>query len=297
MKKAQTFGPTDLMMLGLVVVWGANYAVVKSALAQVSPQAFNAVRFTGAAVVTMFLTWVTERDLSVRRSDWGGLVLLGFLGTFLYQNLFIQGMARTTASNSSLLLATTPIFVALFGTLLGTEHLERRNWLGIIISFAGILLLIRGGSALSVGRETLAGDMLVLSGTVIWATYTIVAKGVMDRNSALKVTAWMMASMAPFLVLVALPDLRTQDWRAVSVQSWLGLAYSAVLAIGIGYAGWNTGVKRLGSARTSVYSYLTPLFAVLASWVLLGERMNALQALGAVGILMGIWLGRHSPGE
>ena len=115
MKKAQSFGPTDLMMLGLVVVWGANYALVKSALAQVSPRAFNALRFTGAAVVILFLTWVVERDLSVRRSDWGELLMLGFLGTFLYQNLFIQGMARTTASNSSLLLSTTPIFVALFG--------------------------------------------------------------------------------------------------------------------------------------------------------------------------------------
>lgn len=295
MKKARSFGLIDLMMLGLVVVWGANYAIVKSALAQLSPLAFNALRFTGAAVVILFLTWVVERDLSVRRSDWGGLLMLGFLGSFLYQNVFIQGMARTRASNSSLILSTTPIFVALIGTLLGTEHLERRNWLGIIISCAGILLLIGGGSALSVGRETLVGDVLVLAGTAIWATYTIVAKGVMDRNSVLKVTAWMMASMAPLLVLVALPDLRQQDWRAVSGQSWLGLAYSAVLAIGIGYAAWNTGVKRLGSARTSVYSYLTPLFAVLASWVLLGEHMNALQALGAGGILLGVWLGRYSP--
>jgi drug/metabolite transporter (DMT)-like permease len=294
--KQPSFGFVDLSLLGLVVVWGANFAVVKSALSEMTPLAFNALRFTGASVVTLGLTWAVRRDLHILRRDWGRLLVLGFFSNFVYQYLFINGIARTRASNSSLILATVPIFVALIGTILRSEKLHSRNWAGIVLSFVGIFLLVAGGGVgIAMGSQTLSGDVLVLCATALWAIHTTLSKGLMERNSVLKVTAWMMASNAPLMVLAAVPELRTQDWHAVSAQSWLGLLYSAVLAIGIGYVIWNTGVRRLGSARTAIYSYLTPLVSVIVSWILLGETMQPLQALGAVGILLGVALGRYRP--
>jgi drug/metabolite transporter (DMT)-like permease len=68
-----------------------------------------------------------------------------------------------------------------------------------------------------------------------------------------------------------------------------------VFAIGIAYVVWNTAVHRLGSARTSLYSYLTPLVAVIVAWIFLGESMQPQQSLGAVGILLGVALGRYQP--
>lgn len=298
MPKSRSATLVDAAMLGLVIVWGANFAVIKSALAEFSPLAFNALRFTLASAVLLSLTWYVERDLSLPRRDWKPLLLLSFLSNFIYQNVFILGIARTRASNSSLLLSTTPIFVALMGTLLGSERLHSRNWLGILTSFFGILLLIGGGTtSLSISGGTLVGDLLVLCGTVLWAHYTIAAKDLMARNSVLKVTAWFTVSTAPLLVLIGVPDLLAQDWQAVSAQSWLGLAYSGILAIGVGFVVWTAGVKRLGSARTSLYSNLPPLVAMVVSWLSLGERMNAVQMLGAVAILVGVVLGRYRASE
>jgi drug/metabolite transporter (DMT)-like permease len=290
----RAYGLVDLAMLGLVVVWGANFAVVKWALSEIAPFAYNALRFTGASVVTFALTWLVERDLSVQRKDWSRVVLLGLLSNFAYQVLFIQGIARTRASNSSLVLSATPIFVALITTALGSERLSFRNWVGISVSFVGIYVLITGGgSRIGIGRETLAGDLLVLAAAAVWALYTALAKGLVVRNSVLRVTAWMMMTGTPLLVLMALPEMLRQDWASVSIQSWLGLAYSALLAIGVGYVVWNTGVKRLGSARAALYNYLPPLVAIVVSWVLLGETMTPLQALGGAGILVGVALGRQ----
>jgi drug/metabolite transporter (DMT)-like permease len=296
MDKSHSFGSTDVALVALVTIWGANFAIVKSALSELTPLAFNALRFTGASMVTLILTWIIERDLAIARRDWGMLLVLGFLGDFLYQVLYIHGLARTRASNASLILSTVPIFVALIGTVTRSERIHRTNWIGIALSFVGIFVLLSAsGTGVAVGGQTLTGDLLVLCATVLWAIYTTFSKRLMQRNSALKTTAWLMASTTPLLVLIAIPDLLSQDWHAVSLQSWLGLVYSAALAIAIGYVIWNAGVQRIGSARTSLYSYLVPLVAVVVAWAFLGESMQPLQALGAAGILLGVGMGRYRP--
>jgi drug/metabolite transporter (DMT)-like permease len=294
----QRFGVADLMMLGLMLIWGANFSVVKYAVSELPPLAFNALRFGSASLLIMLLTWRVEKDLSVVRQDWPLVVMTAFFANSFYQIVFIQGIARTRASHSSLILATTPIWVALFGVLSHTEKLSRRNVLGILLAFAGLYLLIGGGgSGLSLGVQTLVGDALVFCATLIWASYTVILRRLTRRNAVLKVTAWMLVLGAIPLVLVGLPDLTAVDWDSVSSRAWLGLGYSAVLAIAVGYIIWNTSVKQLGSTRTAIYSYLQPLAGVGIAWATLGETMRPIQALGAVGILAGVALARQHAGE
>jgi drug/metabolite transporter (DMT)-like permease len=292
--KPHSFGFVDLALLALVIIWGTNFVAVKSALSEIAPQAFNALRFGGAAFLCVILAWIVEKDLYIPRQDWPMVLLLGLIATPVHQVSFIAGLARTSASNGSLILATAPIWVALIGTLTGSEKISRRNWIGVLLSFAGLFLLIGGsGSGLAMGSQTLSGDLLILAAAILWAIYTTLLKRLTQRNSALRVTAWVMLSSVPLLVTVALPDLRSQNWQAVSPQSWLGLLYSAALGIAIGYVIWNLGVQRLGSARTSVYQYMVPLVAAVGAWAFLGETMQPLQVLGAVGILLGVALSRY----
>lgn len=296
MNKSHSFGLIDVALLVMVVIWGVNFTVVKTALQEMTPMAFNALRFAGASVLTLLLAWLIERDLTIARRDWGWVLLLSFIGNFVYQVLFINGLARSRASNTSLILSTSPIFVALVSTLTKAEKLSGRNWAGILLSFLGIFLLITGANnGIAVDQGTLWGNTLVLCSTISWATYTVLLKRLVQRNSVIKATAWIMAATTPLLILVALSDFLTQDWRAISLGSWLGLFYSSVIAIGIGYVIWNTGVQRVGSVRTAVYSYFTPVISVIVAWVFLGESMQPLQALGALGILLGVWLGRSQP--
>jgi drug/metabolite transporter (DMT)-like permease len=296
MNKSPSSRMIDLMMLAVVLIWGANFAVVKAALSELPPMVFNALRFGLASIFTLLLVWIVERDLSIGRRDRRAALVLGFLGNFVYQVLYINGLAGTTAGNSSLILATTPIFVAIISSLSGIERLHARNWLGVVLSFAGILLLINGGgSRIALDRSTLAGNLLVLGSTITWALYTVLLRPVVGRNSALRATAWIMASSSPLLILAALPGLLAQDWRAVSLASWLGLLYSSALGISLAYVIWTTGVQRLGSTRTAIYSYMTPLVAVSVAWVTLGEKLRPLQMVGAAGILLGVALARQRP--
>ena len=287
------FGLVDLALLAVIVIWGANFSIIKITLEALSPAAFNAIRFSAATAIVLLVTKVTGGSLRVDRHDAGRLLILGLVGNTAYQLLFINGIARTTAGNSSLMLGGVPVYVSLIGAAMGLERLDRRGWLGCLMAFGGTVLIVVGsGQAVEVKGESLPGTLLVLGSAVTWATYTVLSRPLLRRHSPLKVTGLSMLTGTPVLLLATAPEWRVQDWAAVPWQGWLGLAYSTVLAIGLAYVVWNTSVKTVGSARTAIYCNLQPVIAMLIGWLWLGEGLGWMQIAGATVILGGVFLTR-----
>ena len=286
-------------MLGAVVIWGVNFTVVKLALREFNPLVFNALRFGLATVVMMGILWWRgpapgERSLALApRRDWLLIALLGVCGHTLYQVLFINGLARTTPANSSLLMATAPIWVAIIGLILGIERISRLMWAGILLSFSGLALLIFSGDAVSLGGTTLLGDLLLLGCAILWAVYTTASKPLLGRYSPLRLTAWSMLAGTIPLMLVSVPAMVQQDWKQLSLGTWGLLAFSAFFAVVIGYLIWYTSVQRVGNARTAVYSNLTPVAAIIFAWLTVGNTLTPRQLLGAAIVLAGLVVTRR----
>jgi len=275
----------------MVLIWGVNFTVIKRSLMEMAPLAFNSVRFVLASISLLLLLRLTERDWNVVVSgDWRRLAIVGLIGHTIYQLEFIGGLSLTQAGHSALMLGTTPIFVALLGALWGIERVRGKTWGGILLCFAGIVLVARNGSSLG---ASLLGDLLVLGATVCWAAYTILSKPLLSRYSPVKVTALTMTIGTVPLVVLSVPSLLQQNWTVVSAQGWLGLLFSFSLAIVAAYVIWYTSVQRVGGARTAVYSNLVPVVGVLTGWIVLGEAMEPLQLVGAAIILFGIILTRQ----
>lgn len=284
-------------MLGVVFIWGINFSAVKTSLHDFAPLAFNALRFGFATLIILGVLRLRGESLALARRDLLPVFLLGLSGHTLYQVLFINGIARTTAANSSLLMATSPIFVAIYGSLLRIERANRLVWVGILLSFLGVGLLVLGGDkGLSAAVATIVGDLLVLGAAMMWGAYTTFSKPLLARYSPLKLTALTMVAGTSVLVLVSAPALVHQNWSAISITAWGGLFYSTSMAVAVAYVVWYTSVQRVGSARTAIYSSLTPVVAVLVAWIALGDRMTPLQILGAVVVLAGILLTRRGRG-
>jgi drug/metabolite transporter (DMT)-like permease len=290
-----TFGLIDLMLLAMTLIWGINFSVVKAALAEMTPLSFNSLRFLLSSALTLLLLKLIEGDMGFVKGDWWRLLGLGLIGNTCYQLLFINGIDRTTAGNSALLLATTPIFVSLIGAAFGVERVGKLAWVGVFFSFSGIFVVIVGsGKELSLARETIKGDMLTLVGAVAWSLYTVLSKPMLSRYSALKLTALAMAAGTPFIVLFSIPQLLAQSWATVSWRGWLGLFFSGSMAIALAYIIWNSGVSKIGGARTAVYSNLSPVIAAIFAWLILGEAITAFMVVGAAMIFLGIYLTRKS---
>ncbi len=279
-------------MLLLVVIWGLNFSIIKTALPVMPPLVFNALRFVGATVILLALLRWMEGPWHVGRSEWPGLFALGFVGHTLYQIFFITGLARTTAGNSSLILAMVPLFVALLSAAFRIESVTSRTWVGIVVAFGGLFLLIRGRGELALSGHKLLGDFLTLLCSVCWASYTVFSRSFLGRFSPLRLTAVTMTLATPLMVVAALPQLARQPWAEVTWQAWTALGYSTILAIAVGYVIWYTSVAAVGGPRTAVYSNLIPVVALISSWVLLGESLGVTQAVGATIVLAGVSLAR-----
>jgi drug/metabolite transporter (DMT)-like permease len=144
---------------------------------------------------------------------------------------------------------------------------------------------------------TLVGDILTVLAVLCWAGYTVGLRKVPAGISPLRVTTVTTIAGTPGLVLVGLPGMVSLDWGAVNLEAWAGLAYAAVLSLVVAYLLWNRSVKAVGGTRTAIYMCVTPLFAVIGAWVLLGERPHLLQGVGAVLIVAGVLLTRVERSE
>lgn len=283
----------DLAIAVVVLIWGANFSVVKAALADFHPLAFNSLRFVLASVLLAIPLAARGPGVPFARRDWLPLLGLGVLGNTLYQVLFIYGIDWTLAGNASLMLSTVPAFAALLSVWMGHERVGAGAWAGILASFVGIALVVWGGArAVAFGASTVRGDLAMLGAAVGWSVYTVGSSPLVRRYGALRVTATTMWIGTVGLLLLSVPSLGAQDWGAVRPAAWVGLAYSGALAIALAYALWYFSVGRVGSSRTAIYSNAIPIVAIGVAWPALGEVPTLLQLAGAAAILGGITLAR-----
>ena len=287
------FGSTDLLLLLMTLIWGSNFTVIKYSLEDLLPLSFNALRFTLASAAMFILALAIRNRVELAPGDGRRLFLLGLLGNTCYQSMFIIGMALTRAGNAALILATTPLFTAVLGRIRKHEYFAKRGVVGLLLAFAGIVMIvISGRGEVSIG-ETLVGDSLLLGSTLCWSLYTVGSKQLVHKYGSMKATTIMMTSGTPFLLAVCAPSLMRQDWSRVRPLAWAGLAFSGLFAIALAYLIWSYGVRTIGSTRTAIYSNITPIVAMLVAWPALGESPSIGQVLGAVVIFGGVYLVQH----
>ena len=276
-------------LLFMVVIWAVNFSVAKVALQELSPLAFNALRFPLAAALLYTIMRSRGAIPLPTRAELPRVLALGLLGNLLYQMFFIFGLDRTRAGNASLLLATTPIITALLSAGLGHERVKPRVWAGVIATFGGILLVVLGGrGAAETGQSTLVGDLIMFGASIAWAFYTVGSRPLVDRYGALPITAWTLWIGAAGIVIAGLNATVHTAWSTVSPLTWAAVVYAGVLSIGVAYIIWYYGVEKLGNTRTSAYSNLTPVIALAVAWLWLGEVPTAAQVAGMVVILSGV---------
>ena len=291
----------------MTVIWGTNYSIVKRAFAEIDPQAFNAMRMMIASAVFLAIILVLNR--SARRAasapgvdsvfhtpapltsrDWLVLTGLGVVGHALYQYFFVGGLALTSVANSSLMLAATPVVIAIVSAVLGYERVGPLHWLGAALSLTGIYIVV--GQGMSAEGTSLRGDLMMFGAVCCWAVYTLGAGPLMLRHSPVGVTGLSMAIGTLVYVPVMLPRLRATPWTALSAFTWFAIVYSALFALCVAYTIWYMAVREIGSARTAVYSNLIPIVAMLTAVVFLGERLTGGRLVGAAAVLVGVALTR-----
>jgi drug/metabolite transporter (DMT)-like permease len=277
-----------MLMLVLCVSWGFNQIAIKLALPDIPPMLQATFRSMGALPVLLIVGWVRgvkffERDGSL----WAGIfagVLFGFEFVLIY-----QGLRLTTASRAVVFLYTAPFFVALGSFRLLGERLRGSQWAGLGLSFAGVALAI-GVPQANVDSSVLLGDLMIVSGGLMWGATTVVAKGTRLRNAPPE-------KALGYQVAISIPMLAVAAWlsgeKLTHVPGPLAIAivsYQAIWIVGLTFVIWFALVQAYSASKLSAFTFITPLFGVVASYLIMHDELSLAFGAAAVLVIAGLYL-------
>lgn len=288
---ARTSRSTELSLVGMAVIWGVNFSVMKYGTQAMVPNVYNALRMGIACVILLVMAY-SQRGIRPSTEDRKKLLGLGVLGHFVYQLLFVGGLSLTRAGTAALVVAASPAAVAIVARAGGHERLPMRAVAGIALSISGVMLVV-GGSVQADGTSHLLGDLLILGAVVVWAFYTTGLVPLAQRVEPAQVAAWTLVGGVVPLMLVAAPSIVATDWASVTPLTWAAVAYSGILAMVVAYLVWYHGVRAIGPTRTAMFANLQPIVAVFVAWAVLGEVPTVFQGIGAAAVLSGLYLARR----
>jgi drug/metabolite transporter (DMT)-like permease len=276
------------MALFTIVVWGITFVSTKVLLVHgLNPAEIMLYRFAVAYLLLIPFT-AGRRPLTSLRDELLFLAL-GVSGGSLYFIAENLALDYTLTSNVAVLVCTAPLFTALLARLFPGGGGGAISWWGSGLALGGAVLVVFNGRFV-LHVEPL-GDFLSLLAAVAWGFYSIILRMLDRRYDTLfitrKVFFYGLLTLLP--ILYFMPPRAGVDVIFTPVVGW-NLLFLGVLASSICYVLWNLAVRGLGAVRASNYIYLNPIVTLVASAILLSERVTALAVLGTLLILSGVYL-------
>ena len=282
----------EIGVLVTVLVWSANFVVVKASIGAFGPLTFTALRYL-VAVVTLFLV-LRWRMGEIRWPARNGFVLigLGVLGFGAYQILWTVGLTQITVGDSALLVTASPVLTALLAGAVGIDRLSPPKVAGAGIAFAGVAVVIAAGHELALGAS-LTGDLLTLGAAVLWAIYTTAGARMLRVVDPLQATAWAVLGGALVLIPLGVLEAIAQPPTGVTAGAVVGVLYSGALAAGLANVLVFNAIRMIGPTRVTATQFLIPAGAVVLGAVFLAEPVSVAQVVGGAVIVLGVWLTRR----
>jgi drug/metabolite transporter (DMT)-like permease len=238
--------------------------------------------------VLMVLAWLVDRSIPAW-SDLPRLALLGLLGVFANQLLFIVGLQYTTATNAGILMPSIPVFAVALAALFGQDRLEWRRMAGIGLAVAGALVMLDVSRFSVGGSGELLGNGLILSNCLCYSAFLVLQKPLLQRLPPLTVIAWSFLFGGGAALIVTAGHLRALNPATLAPPVLVGMIYVVLVPTVINYALATWAVKRSSPALVAAYITLQPVAAGLLAMLFLGERAGLRELAGFVLIVLGLY--------
>lgn len=272
------------------LIWGSTYLGIRIAIETLPPFLMAGARFVIAGA--LLYGWCRLRNGAPPpgRPDWrnaatiGGLLLMGGNGSVVWAQQFIpSGLA-------ALLVATVPLFMVVLEWLWnGAERPGIQTFGGLLLGFCGVLLLV-GAPGTAGGTIGVLAGVVILFAALSWATGSIYSRRVEPPPTPRLGTAMQMLAGGGLLTVVGLVsgEAAGLDLAAVSLRSWLALAYLVVFGSLVAFSAYVWLLRVSTPDRVSTYAYVNPAVALFLGWSLAGEPLTARTLLGSAVILVSV---------
>jgi drug/metabolite transporter (DMT)-like permease len=299
-KKGRAFRVEYLFMLIAALFWALGHPFGKIALREVHPfqlGAFNLIAGFFSLLIFLAVTGRLKEIFKLPGRDLFSSLFLGVFGFFLYQIMTFSALSRIPASMNAVLVSTNVVFIVIFSAIFLKERIQLYKIAGIVLAFAGVLFVTFNTGFSIESNVNLIGCLFSICAVISFTLYAIFGKHVLSRNDPLIVSTLAIFSGAVLLTLMTLFTQGFQTLGSASVQTWAIMIMLGVTMIGTSYPLYFTCLKRMPASHVSIYIYMTPVFAVILSLVILKERFSWLFWLGTVLVLSGIVIASFFSGK
>ena len=281
-----------LLLVMTTLFWGGNFNVARAVLGEVPPLGLSFWRWMVAWLILFpFACRPMWRRRHLLADHWFLLFLLALSGVTLFNSLVYLGLQSTTAINASLMQSVNPVFIILLSMLLLGHRPHAMQWLGVLVSMAGaVVILMRGDVAVLRSLEFATGDLLVLLAVFLWGVYTVLLGKLPDGLRGMPLLGFTVT----LGTLLILPFYVYETWNGrpmvVTPASVASVLYVAIFPSVLAYFFWNHATDRIGPERTGQFSHLIPVFGALIAILVLGESLQFYHFAGILLVGAGLLL-------
>ena len=258
---------------------------------KVDPLSLSFLRFLIAgSVLFVCACFICPGKLfSINVKNFLSLIFLSLTGITGMSVFLFYGLKHTTAMNGSIIIATSPLFIMLIGTMIG-EKITMRKSAGLFVSLVGSMLVINLISFNGVRYDIFShgnGNSLILLSALCWAVYSVFGKKTVKELGGYVTTTWVMVlGVLEHLILLAFIGNKTI--LPASGADWLIIAYIAVFPGAIAFFAYYEAIRLIELSLVNTMQYLTPACTIVLALFILNENMTYLNLLGIIVILVGI---------
>ena len=274
---------------------GSIYPITKLLALEISPLSLAFLRYFLAVLpmTPFFIVEYRRKSERITGRDYTSMLSLGLLGVAGFSLAFFYGVNLSTSSNGSVLVNTQPIFAAFLAPLLIDERFSVRSIAGTALGIIGIFLVVTGGrwNALSFERGVLLGNVILLGASLSLTLYSILLKRYISKYGGVIPTFVTMASGTIALCIVVL----SVQGYLVDIGSLTGFEILFLLYIGFFCTAYfflvfNRALQEIGVVKSIGFKLLIPIFGVVLSMIILGERPSAVSYIGMAVVILSLMM-------
>jgi len=275
-----------------MIFWGGTFVSGRMLAGNVSPFSAAFLRFVTAATILLIVLYRQNRGFPrVPVRLFLPIFFLSLTGIFSYNILFFWGLHSVDASRASVIIASNPIFISVFASLIFRERLGLIKSLGVPVSVAGAVIAIsKGDMSGLLGGAYGWGDVMIFGCVLSWVTFSLIGKTVITHISPLAAITYASTVGALLLLFPAVIDGVFENINNYKFLDWGNILFLGIFGTALGFVWYYQGIEYIGATRAGLFINLVPISAILLGFLLLGEPVTPSLLIGTALVLSGVYL-------
>ena len=277
-----------------MLIYGANYVIMKNVTPHyVLPFALVVFRVVGALILFTISGFFIKEKLP--KKDILLCAVLAIFGVAANQLLFTKGLSITSPINAAILMLTSPLLVLIISIILKKEKGTLLKSLGVVIGFAGAIIVILFGTISKEFKSDWHGDLMILCNALSWGIFLIFSKPLMVKYHTVTVMKWVFLFGAIYTVPIGIQQTTDINFSEFTASTWFNLFYIVVATTFLAYLLNTHALKQLSSSVVSAYIYTQPFLAACFGLMFGMDQLNLMRILGALIVFVGVYMVSYKP--